>query len=365
MKEYHQTLSIDQKTLLNSLNALDPALPSVCFFDIETTGLSPHVSSVYLIGAAWYDGSSMQLIQWFADDYTSEENILCAFADFLRSFDCVVHYNGTTFDIPYLEKKYLAHKLPSPFQSIRSLDLLKDIRKLKSLFLTPNQKLTTMEQLLGFSRNDTFTGKDCIQLYQNFMQKKVFRDESHKQDLALLLLHNHDDLIGTILCCQFLYYSTYRPNHPFCERDATSWTVEDSINGYFPIPITNEKPPFTISFNNQTIRICVLLHAGILRHFFADYKNYYYLPVEDEAIHKSVGIYVDPTRRQKATASNCYIKKTGTFLPLPDKHTAASLPHFQEEKKSPIHYLYLTDTTTLPPKDLKEYIGQVLLYQPS
>ena len=43
----------------------------------------------------------------------------------------------------------------------------------------------------------------------------------------------------------------------------------------------------------------------------------YYLPKEDMAVHKSVGCFVEPAYRQKATAANCYIKKDGRFLPLP------------------------------------------------
>jgi hypothetical protein len=58
------------------------------------------------------------------------------------------------------------------------------------------------------------------------------------------------------------------------------------------------------------------IHAT-LKYFYPDYKNYYYLPNEDYAIHKSVGQYVDKEHRQTAKASNCYIKKEGIFIPLP------------------------------------------------
>ena len=35
------------------------------------------------------------------------------------------------------------------------------------------------------------------------------------------------------------------------------------------------------------------LLEGTLKYYYPDYKNYYYLPLEDEAVHKSVGVYVD------------------------------------------------------------------------
>ena len=47
-----------------------------------------------------------------------------------------------------------------------------------------------------------------------------------------------------------------------------------------------------------------------------NYKDYYYLPDEDRAVHKKVGQYVDPEHRVQASASTCYTKKSSTFLPL-------------------------------------------------
>ena len=56
------------------------------------------------------------------------------------------------------------------------------------------------------------------------------------------------------------------------------------------------------------------LLEGTLKYYYPDYKNYYYLPLEDEAVHKSVGVYVDPACREKAKASNCCKRVSGYFL---------------------------------------------------
>ena len=167
-------------SLSDCLFALQKPEEDICFFDIETTGLSPAVSSVYLIGAAFLRNDSLVLRQWFADDYVSEKAILASFADFASAFTVFVHYNGSTFDIPYLEKKYRSHNLPSPFEGRESLDIFREIRKKKEFFNTPDLNLATMEQLLGFRRLDPYTGRDCIRLYTDFMQQKVFRSDSAK-----------------------------------------------------------------------------------------------------------------------------------------------------------------------------------------
>ena len=46
------------------------------------------------------------------------------------------------------------------------------------------------------------------------------------------------------------------------------------------------------------------------------------------AVHKSVGTYVDKAHRRPATAADCYIKKTGTFLPVPKHFDPAGRPLF-------------------------------------
>ena len=51
-----------------------------------------------------------------------------------------------------------------------------------------------------------------------------------------------------------------------------------------------------------------------LHYFFSDYKNYYYLPEEDIAVHKSVAAYVDKAYRENAKAYNSYSKKRSIFV---------------------------------------------------
>ena len=65
------------------------------------------------------------------------------------------------------------------------------------------------------------------------------------------------------------------------------------------------------------LNLAVPLYEGELKYFFVDYKNYYYLPAEDCAIHKSVGTYVDRKARRQATARTCYQKRYGHFIPQP------------------------------------------------
>ena len=81
--------------------------------------------------------------------------------------------------------------------------------------------------------------------------------------------------------------------------------------------ITDTNIPKKISYGNDdcyivvkdnTIVLKVNLFDGKLKFYHDNYKDYYYLPTEDMAIHKSVATFVDKSYRQPATADNCYGK---------------------------------------------------------
>lgn len=387
MQRFETELEWEPASMANCLTFLTEKPEQLCYFDIETNGLSPDISSLYLIGAAVWDGTRFALVQWFADDYISERELLLSFAEFASPYAAFVHYNGSSFDIPFLEKKYAAHKLRSPFTGKKSIDIFRQLPGDRHFFSVENRRLATMEQLLSFERQDPFTGKDCISLYTEFMQKKYFRDAAAEDCKKKLLRHNRDDLQGTILCGQLLAYRygspgscAAAPARPGCPGNgsATGDAGEEPAaggsgntqetpphlilsgqltDGYFPFPlrtarsIADDKGTVLLTFRNRSVSVDIPLRDGVYYHFFSDYKNYYYLIKEDIAVHKSVGLYVDKQYRRQATARDCYIKKSGLFLPLPANTGkepfelgGRELPLFRETYRS--RHLYL-DADTL------------------
>ena len=69
-------------------------LEKILFFDIETTGFTARSSHVYLIGCAYYDGHTFQLIQWFSETSEDEKYVIQAFFEFSENFTHIVHFNG-------------------------------------------------------------------------------------------------------------------------------------------------------------------------------------------------------------------------------------------------------------------------------
>ena len=82
-----------------------------------------------------------------------------------------------------------------------------------------------------------------------------------------------------------------------------------------------------LAFQDDRIVLKVPIYSGKLHYYYSNYKDYYYLPKLDQAVHKSIAAYVDPRHREQAKAENCYTGKVGSFLP---EWTKFQTPFFQE-----------------------------------
>ena len=291
------------------------------FFDIETTGFSGASSNLYLIGAASVRDGAWHLIQWFADRPGSEEEILQAFFSYLEPFGALVHFNGDTFDIPYLKKRCQILGLPCPLDRLKSVDIYKRIRPMKKLLGLDSLKQKAVEKFLGISREDVYTGGQLIQVYEDYLET------GDEERLRLLLLHNEDDLKGMPKLLPILAYPDFLSG-PF------SW--EHSC-----------LPGAQFEAEGGELCLSIPLFRGELKYFYPNYRDYYYLIYEDTAIHKSVGEYVDRSARKKATAATCYTKKEGLFLPLPD--SSCGEPLFRPDYRSRTFYMEIPEELLTSP----------------
>src|SRR5690554_4975289 len=128
-------------------------LDEIIFFDIETTGLSPKTSYLYLIGFAYYNNNSWYLTQWLLKDPNQEVKLLNLFTNKIKSYKRIIHYNGDDFDIPYLTYKYKLYNLEIPFSNIDSFDFYKKVNPYRKNFPFTNLKLKTLECYFGFNRD--------------------------------------------------------------------------------------------------------------------------------------------------------------------------------------------------------------------
>lgn len=293
----------------------------VLFFDIETTGFSGDTSTLYLIGCLYRENGAWQFIQWFADTLDAERACLVHFFEFMENFTTLVHFNGDGFDIPYLLKRARAHGLPYDFSNIRSFDIYRVIKPYKRLLGLDSIRQKAIEAFLGVRREDRFSGGELIEVYQAYLHEK---DDYLER---LLLLHNEDDLKGMPLVLPILCYRDFWEGDFSLESQSLSAQTDIFGNQHpelsltfaggceLPVPISRETPLLSMEAEGRTLSLSIPLFEGTLKYYYPNYKDYYYLPFEDKAIHKSVAEFVDKNARQKATRDTCYIKKAGLFLP--------------------------------------------------
>ncbi len=335
------------------------------YFDIETTGLSAQSSYVYLIGCAYEEEGVYFLTQWMTTDPAEEKELLHLFFDKVKDYDLILHYNGTGFDLPFLEKKAKRHCLSNPLSLLESLDLYTIARKLKAYITTDDLKLKSMERLFGFTRTDTFSGGDLIEVYAHFLglyRLNELTNHSKEQEVTalthVLLLHNAEDIknLPSLTILLFLQNLSRELRETLSKIHLTPKAVSVEYVIPFTLPVSCE---LSLPFDDRTITITlsktghvmVLLpiYSGELKYFYPNPADYYYLPLEDCAMHKSVASFVEKEFRKKATTATCYTKKTGAFLPFflknakKEAQKEPSLPCFYSDYKSSFCYTAYTD----------------------
>ncbi|MCT4688322.1 ribonuclease H-like domain-containing protein [Vallitalea sp.] len=319
-------------------------LDDLLFFDIETTGFSYRRNIVYLIGCIYFIDEMPTIIQWLADNENDEYAVLYEFIKFSNNFNKIIHYNGTSFDIPFITKKALLYKIDNNLSYIENIDIYKLVRPCKHVLNLENCKLKTIEKYLNIFRKDTFTGGELIRQYIDFTESKSDREKTN------LLLHNEEDLTGLIKAVKILdYVDTYNN----LKHNNISYKVNDIDISELIMTIrlsTYAEVPFDYSFtfdnyyihiNHKELLIKIQLLDNELKFFFNNYKDYYYIHSEDQAVHKHVAMYIDKSNKTKATSETCYIKKRGIFIPLLDTYIVNSEKIFYISKKNKTKYVQL------------------------
>ncbi len=158
-------------------------------FDIETTGLSPKYNQVILIGLIIIEGDILVAKQWLAESTDEEALLLLAFHKDCKDLSLLFNYNGSSFDIPFVNKRCQSLCLEGlQINPLKSMDLYRIIRQSYFKDLLPDLKQKTVERLFSQARTDTISGGDSVILYEKYVQTK---DSSME---AKILLHNFDDI---------------------------------------------------------------------------------------------------------------------------------------------------------------------------
>ena len=169
----------------------------ILYLDTETTGLGGSGTVAFLVGMGWLSDEGFEVHQFLMRDYPEEPYLLKHVAAGLGRFDVLCTFNGTTFDVPLLESRFLMNRMDRSCLDLPHLDLLHMCRRLWKLRLGRCNLGRLEEVILGRPREDDLPGSEVPQRYFTYLktgQMSLLDDilKHNAQDIAsLCVLLNH------------------------------------------------------------------------------------------------------------------------------------------------------------------------------
>ncbi len=107
-----------------------------------------------------------------ADDYNSEKEILLSFRSYIEEHPYLIHFNGSSFDLPYLKHRCRANGIEDFLSPLPNLDLCTTARSMKTGTFSENCRLKTIETKLGFCAEIASAGRTAFSYTQPICKAK-------------------------------------------------------------------------------------------------------------------------------------------------------------------------------------------------
>ncbi len=159
---------------------------NILYFDIETTGFNTKFNQVRMITYMYYKNYNRYVEIHFAQDKTDENLLLAEFIKLSKKFITLVHFNGNTFDIPFINKRLIKNNINFNYDKQNSIDLYSLI---KSKYKFNSYKLKDIECNLNIKRNDNINGKEWTTLLKEY-------DSGNTKVVDILEAHNYEDVLN-------------------------------------------------------------------------------------------------------------------------------------------------------------------------
>jgi len=168
---------------------LDPR--KILYLDTETTGLGGSGTVAFLVGMGWLTEDGFEVHQFLMRDYPEEPYLLRHVAAGLAKFDALCTFNGSTFDVPLLESRFLMNRMDRGCLEMPHIDLLHMCRRLWKLRLGKCNLGRLEEAVLGKPREGDLPGSEVPKRYFEYLKTKqrcLLQDvlDHNAQDIASL-----------------------------------------------------------------------------------------------------------------------------------------------------------------------------------
>lgn len=339
-------------TVMDQREILPESLPflreDMLFFDIETTGLSSAHAQIYCIGIGYQKEDSIRIEVRILDRNDEEEALIGHFVQVCAAFKTIVTFNGNRFDLPFLRARAALYGIEDPFVPLAPLDLYKKSASFRKLLPLTHYRQKSFEAFLGIGREDLYNGGELIAVYHRYAK-------THQEtDLTNLYTHNCEDVRGMFSLLSLLSYEAFMQGNfaiTAYHRQKDRFHVRAELSKAVPQTVRILRPDGNLILRGSEAFFELPVYKRTLRHYFPNYKDYYYLPEEGIAVHKSIGAYVPAGRRERATRANCYAEKECFCL---HAEKASALRYLQEDERDTSTWLKLpAEPSSLNPDDLR------------
>ena len=175
--------------------SLDPRLGEtdprqMLFVDTETTGLHGGAGTLpFLVGLAWFEGTSLKVCQLFLGQPGEERPLLSMLAERLEASSLLVTFNGKCFDWPLLKTRFVLNRLAVPAPRPH-LDLLHCARRVFKRRLGATRLADLEAEVLGFERQGDLDGAEIPAVYFDWLRRGA------RGRLEVVLEHNVRDVVS-------------------------------------------------------------------------------------------------------------------------------------------------------------------------
>ena len=177
------------------------------FLYTETTGLSGGTGTyAFLVGVGFVEGDRFVVVQHFMRDLDEEPALLAAVAPLLEGASAIVTFNGSGFDVPLLETRFVLGRRRWP-ANLLHLDLMHPARRVWAARFVDCRLGTLEQEVLGHRRTGDVPGSLIPTLYFEFLRRR------RAAPLARVFTHNCDDVLSLIALLGWLAHGLTHGEH--------------------------------------------------------------------------------------------------------------------------------------------------------
>jgi len=169
---------------------LDFNYTKTLFIDTETTGLAGGTGTVpFLIGIGSFSDNQFVIEQYMMRDYDEETAVLKALEPRFEQAECIVSYNGKSYDINIICTRLILNRLCNYLNDLHHFDLLYTVRRIWGPRLRDCSLINVEREILQFYRDNDIPGYMIPHIYFEYIKS------GNGKHLDQVFRHNRLDIL--------------------------------------------------------------------------------------------------------------------------------------------------------------------------